>query len=167
MGQAGPLTLLVPLVQFTAPHAYLASATGLAYSGRAIGGAFGSAVLDAIINNHLNKHLKSSISTAATKAGLPHSSTAKLVTAMEAGRPNLINAVPGINPVILRAATNASRKVYARAFNLAWWSILPFVVICMVALCFLRGVKDLMTEKVEASVEKVERNGDGVEEEKV
>lgn len=50
IGQAGPLTLLVALVQFTSPHAYLSTATGLAFSARAIGGAFGSAVLDAIIN---------------------------------------------------------------------------------------------------------------------
>lgn len=66
-GQAGPLTLLVAAVQFASPHAYLvslsrrrreftglvlkhdftsqATATGLAFSGRAIGGSFGSAVV--------------------------------------------------------------------------------------------------------------------------
>jgi hypothetical protein len=44
IGQAGPLTLLVALVQFTAPHAFLSTATGLGFSARAIGGAFGSAV---------------------------------------------------------------------------------------------------------------------------
>ena len=47
IGQSGPLTLLVACVQFTAPHAFLSTATGLAFSARAIGGAFGSAVLDA------------------------------------------------------------------------------------------------------------------------
>lgn len=47
ISQSGPLTLLVALIQFTAPNAYLSTATGLAFSARA----FGSAVLDAIINS--------------------------------------------------------------------------------------------------------------------
>ncbi|KAF2181658.1 MFS general substrate transporter [Zopfia rhizophila CBS 207.26] len=163
MGQAGPLTLLVPLVQFTAPHAWLASASGLAYSGRAMGGAFGSAVLNAIINNHLNKHLAHDVGAAATKAGLPRSSVDQLMKAMDAGQEKLIRAVPGINKEILKAATKTSRKVHAKAYNLSWWSIFPFVVICMICLCFLRGVKELMTEKVEATVENVEKPSQGEE----
>lgn len=59
IGQAGPLTLLVACVQFTAPHAFLSTATGLAFSARAIGGAFGSAVLNAIINGRLGEHYNS------------------------------------------------------------------------------------------------------------
>jgi hypothetical protein len=54
IGQAGPLTLLVTYVQFTAPHAFLATATGLAFSARAIGGALGTAVLSAIVNGHIS-----------------------------------------------------------------------------------------------------------------
>ncbi|KAF2474092.1 MFS general substrate transporter [Lindgomyces ingoldianus] len=163
MGQAGPLTLLVPLVQFTAPHAFLSTASGLAYSGRAMGGAFGSAVLNAIINNHLNKNLARSVGSAATKAGLPQSSVSKLMKAMAAGKAQQIQAVPGINNAILQAATHASQEVYARAYNLGWWSIFPFVVICMIGLCFLRGVKELMTEKVEATVEKIKQQEKGEE----
>lgn len=157
IGQAGPLTLLVPLVQFTAPHAFLSTASGLAYSGRAMGGAFGSAVLNAIINNHLNNHLAADVGAAATQAGLPKSSVSKLLAGMKAGNQKLIKAVPGINDRIIADATHASQLVYARAYNLGWWSIVPFVVICMIGLCFLRGVKELMTEKVEATVESRKR----------
>jgi hypothetical protein len=32
IGQAGPLTLILVATQFTAPHAYLSTATGLAFS---------------------------------------------------------------------------------------------------------------------------------------
>jgi hypothetical protein len=53
IGCAGPLTLLVACVQFTAPHAYLSTATGLAFSARAIGGAFGTAVIYAVINSRI------------------------------------------------------------------------------------------------------------------
>ncbi|KAK3706835.1 hypothetical protein LTR37_012514 [Vermiconidia calcicola] len=51
IGQSGPLTLILALVQFAAPHAYIATASGFALSARAIGGAFGSAVLNAIVTN--------------------------------------------------------------------------------------------------------------------
>jgi len=70
IGQSGPLTLLVALVQFTSPHAYLSTATGLAFSARAIGGAFGSAVLDSIINSKLRSSYAPAVSGAAIKAGL-------------------------------------------------------------------------------------------------
>ncbi|ORY16078.1 major facilitator superfamily domain-containing protein [Clohesyomyces aquaticus] len=161
MGQAGPLTLLVPLVQFTAPHAFLSTASGLAYSGRAMGGAFGSAVINAIVNNHLNKNLARTVGSVATKAGLPQSSVGKLLAAMAAGK--LAEEVPGINEEILSAANRASQNVYAKAYSLGWWSIFPFVVICMVGLCFLRGVREMMTEKVEATVEKVKKEEKGHE----
>lgn len=52
VGQAGPLTLLIVVVQFAAPHAYLSTATGVAFSFRAIGGALGSAILYTIAFGH-------------------------------------------------------------------------------------------------------------------
>ena len=155
IGQSGPLTLLVALVQFTAPHAFLSTATGLAFSARAIGGAFGSAVLDAIINNKLTPILDPNISAAAIKAGLPSSSVPALLKAMATGAG--LDDVPRINPAILAATSNASEWAYAHAYRLAWASIVPFVVLALVAVVCLKDVKELMTEKVEATVEQVEQ----------
>ena len=56
----------------------------------------------------------------------------------------------------LGAATNASHVVYAAAYRLAWSSIIPFVVLSLVAILFLKGVKELMTEHVDATVEREE-----------
>jgi len=123
IGQAGPLTLLVACVQFTAPHAYLSTATGLAFSARAIGGAFGSAVLDAIINGKLKGTLVPQVSAAAESAGLPASSVPALLTAMTSGE-GLMD-VPGITTASLGAALHASRWAYAHAYRLAWWSVFP------------------------------------------
>lgn len=139
------------LVQFTAPHAYLSTATGLAFSARAIGGAFGSAVLDTIINGKLASTYASGITQAATKAGLPSSSVPALLEAFSTGTG--FTAVPGFNDVILEAATNASHHLYAAAYRLAWASIIPFVVLALVAIAFMKGVKELMTEHIEATVE--------------
>ena len=142
------------LVQFTAPHAYLSTATGLAFSARAIGGAFGSAVLDTIINSKLTSTYASGITQAATKAGLPISSVPALLEAFSTGTG--FSTIPEINDEILGAATNASHHLYAAAYRLAWSSIIPFVVLAIVAVAFLKGVKELMTEHIEATVERDE-----------
>ncbi|RFU35627.1 hypothetical protein B7463_g718, partial [Scytalidium lignicola] len=155
IGQSGPLTLLVALVQFTAPHEFLSCATGLAFSARAIGGAFGSAVLNAIINGKLGSTLNQNITKAALAAGLPSSSVENLLTALSSGSAAAIAAVPGINDDILTAASDASHWAYAHAYRLAWSSIIPFVVLALAAVCCLKGVRELMTEKVEATVEHV------------
>jgi hypothetical protein len=155
IGQSGPLTLLVALVQFTSPHAYLSTATGLAFSARAIGGAFGSAVLDTIINSKLASTYAPAVSGAATKAGLPSSSVAALLTAFASGTG--FEDIPGISPAILGAATHASQESYAAAYRLAWSSIIPFVVLAIISIIFLKGVRELMTEHVEATVEKDEQ----------
>jgi MFS family permease len=154
IGQSGPLTLLVACVQFTAPHAFLSTATGLAFSARAIGGAFGSAVLNAIINGKLSSTYANKVGGAALGAGLPRSSVGQLLEAFSTGEG--FDAVPGANAAVLEAATHASHWAYARAYRLAWVSIVPFVVVATIAVACLKGVKQLMTEKVESTVEKVE-----------
>jgi len=156
VGQAGPLSLLVALVQFTAPHAYLSTATGLAFSARAIGGAFGSAVLSAIINGKLATEYAPQMTAAATGAGLPRSSVPALLTAFKSGSTTAIKAVPGINAAIISVATSTSHDVYAHAYRMAYASIIPFVVLAFVCSLCLRGVKELMTEHVEATVEHVQ-----------
>ncbi|RAO73849.1 uncharacterized protein BHQ10_009861 [Talaromyces amestolkiae] len=156
IGLSGPLTLLVALVQFTAPHRHLSTATGLAFSARAIGGAFGSAVLDAIINGVLGNTYASKVSTAAVDAGLPQSDISALLAAMSAGTP--LTSVPGINTTIAAAAEIASQNAYAHAYHLAWASIIPFVVLGIGSVLGLKGVKHLMTEEIEATVEHVPVN---------
>jgi hypothetical protein len=149
IGQAGPLTLLVACIQFTAPHAFLSTATGLAFSARAIG----SAVLDAVINGKLDSTLVPEVGGAAIRAGLPISSVPALMKAFASGQG--FDNVPGINSTILAVAADQSHWTHARAYRLGWTSIIPFVVLAMVAVACLQGVKDLMTEHVEATVEKV------------
>jgi hypothetical protein len=154
VGQSRPLTLLVSLVQFTAPHAFLSTATGLAFSARAIGGAFGSAVLNAIINSKLASTYAPEVSAAAIQAGLPAKSVPALLEAMAKGVG--LAEVAGINAAIEGNVILASEWAYAHAYRLAWASIIPFVARALVAVVCLKGVKELMTEKVEATVERVQ-----------
>lgn len=150
-GQAGPLALIITLIQFTAPHAYLSTGTGLAYSARAMGGAFGSAVLGAITNGKL-KSYPAAIEKAAVESGLSQDFVPALVKALQRGIP--LSTIPGVTPEISARLVDVSHWEYAGAYNMAWASIIPFVVLAIVATWFLKGVKQLMTEKVESTVEK-------------
>ncbi|KAH8921382.1 MFS general substrate transporter [Atractiella rhizophila] len=158
IGQAGPLTLLVAVVQFTAPHHYLAGATGLAFSGRAIGGAFGSAILGVVVNARL-KDYGSKVGNAATNAGLPPSSVPALLIAFASGVG--FDAVPGITPAILGAAISQSQQTYANAYRFAWITLIPFIVLAIISVAVLSGVKDLMTNAVEATAERYPKSKDG------
>lgn len=157
IGQSGPLTLLVACVQFTAPHAFLSTATGMAFSARAIGGAFGSAVLNAIINGRLASTYAPAVGKAAVDAGLPPANVAELIAALASG---VLSGVEGATPEVWAMASEESRWQYAKAYQLAWASVIPFVVLAIVAVGFLSGVKELMTEKVEATVEHISVNRD-------
>lgn len=130
----------------------------MAFSARAIGGAFGSAVLDAIINGRLASNYAPAVANAAVQAGLPESSVTALLTTLAAGG---ASGVDGATAAVWSAAQNESRLQYAKAYQLAWASVIPFVVLAIVAVAFLRGVKELMTEKVEATVEHVSANSEG------
>lgn len=156
IGCAGPLTLLVACVQFTAPHAFLSTATGLAFSARAIGGAFGTAVIYAIVNSRVASHYATDVGSAAVAAGLPQSSVAALLKSMKAGTATTVRGkgVPGADEAIMKAAWNASYWSYARAYRLGWWSVVPFVALATISVACMTGVKDLMTERVEATVER-------------
>ena len=157
IGTSGPLTLLVACIQFTSPHAFLSTATGLAFSARAIGGAFGSAVINAIINGRLNSHYASDVSSAAVNAGLPSSSVPTLLKIMKAGTLSKTftgQGVPGANEDVMNAAWQASYWSYARAYRLGWWSVVPFVALATASVACMTGVSSLMTEHVEATVER-------------
>lgn len=140
-------------MQFTAPHRYLSTATGLAFSARAIGGAFGSAILDVISKNKINDTFAPNVGKAAMAAGLPPSKLELLLSSMSNGNNTAFEEISAISPAILPAALNASHDVYAAAYRLAWSSIIPFVVLAIVAVACLKGVKELMTEHVDAPVE--------------
>ena len=155
VGQSGPLTLLTAYIQFASPPDMLSTATGLAFSARALGGALGSAVVNTIINNKIGQTYASSVGGAAVKAGLPPSSIGALLAALATGNPIAIAEVPGISNSILGAAMDVSHQVFAAAYRLAWSSIIPFVALAVICCCFLTDISHLMTEHIDATVEKV------------
>lgn len=153
VGQAGPLTLLVAVVQLSAPHEHLSTVTGLAFSARAIGGAFGSAGLDAIILGKLKSSYAARVGNAAVNAGLPESSVPDLLHTLQYGIYEVWEMAQEANEEIIASAVSASQWVYTEAYRLAWSSIVPFVVVAIICVACLKDVSGLMTEAIEASVE--------------
>lgn len=163
VGQSGPLTLLIAVIQFAAPHAHLSTATGLSLSFRAIGGAFGSAILYTIAFGHVASNYNSHVARAAVMAGLPQQDVPILLGIMAEGHgpPTekgltavLSQALPSATTAVIKAARYAGQKVYAKGFGLAWASIIPIAFVALVCCALLKGVGNLMTEKVEAPLEK-------------
>ena len=154
IGQSGPLSLIVAVVQFTCPHAYLSTATGVAFTARAVGGAFGAAVLTSIINGHLSANYAANVGRAAVAAGLGEAQVPVLVAAMRSGNATRLRGVEGLTEEVLAEAVRSSRWTYAHAYRKAWGSIVPFSVLAIVCVWFLKDIKELMTERVEASLEK-------------
>lgn len=162
IGHAGVATLAVSMIQFAAPHSHLSTATGLAFSARAIGGAFGSAVEDAVTEGSLYPRWSDSVEQAIEAAGLPQSSISNFLTVFgrleDSAEPHLLDTIiPGANSSIIAAAERASRDAYSYAYHRTWATLIPLVAVTIVAVLFLRPVGHLMTEKIDATVEKVER----------
>lgn len=140
-------------MQLSAPHAFLSTATGLAFSARAIGGAFGSAVLDAIINGYISGHYAEAVTPTALQLGVSAANVPDMISGLQAGNVTLLKSL-GLDTQGIQQLVGEARWVYAKAYRRAWASIVPFVVLAIVAVAFLNGVKELMTETVEATVEK-------------
>lgn len=110
-------------------------------------------MLNAIINGKLSSTYTPTLTKLAVGAGLPASSAPALIAAVKGGKST--GGIPGVTPEIVSLVVNESHHLYAAAYRLAYASIIPFVILAFVSSCFLKGVKELMTEHVEATVEKV------------
>jgi hypothetical protein len=98
-------------------------------------------------------------------AGLPESSVEMLLAGMKTGTKRSMmmggqeRVIPGATKEVLERAWTASYWSYAKAYRLGWWSVVPFVALATASVAVMRGVGDLMTEKVEASVERDDEGG--------
>lgn len=90
------------------------------------------------------------------KAGLPEKSVPALLKNLAGGSVEA-GSVEGATEAVWEAARSQRARTYAHAYRLAWASVAPFVVLAIVAVSMLRGVKEQMTERVEAPVERVGR----------
>lgn len=157
IGSAGPLTLLVAAVQYSVDHDSLSTATGLAFSARAIGGALGTAIVYTVTNSRIHLHYKNDVASAAVAADLPLTSVPVLLNVFETSTASKIQMqvakIPGAKEAILARAWAASHWSFARAYRLGWWTVVPCVLVAIVSVSRLQHVKHRMTAEIEATIE--------------
>lgn len=98
-----------------------------------------------ILSNQLTKYIPRYVAPAATDAGLPALSLAKLFDGITSGS---FDSVPGITPEIENAVGHAVKHAYAMSFRTVFLCTLPFGVIIIVAALMSPNVEDYLTGDV-------------------
>lgn len=82
LGMCGPLVLVIAGVQLSTPHQFIATATAVTTSSRAVSATVFTAIYGAALTTRLNKYIPSYVGAAAVKAGLPESSLEAFIKAL-------------------------------------------------------------------------------------
>lgn len=61
--------------------------------------------------------------------------------------------IPDIDTIIITSAVDAGHDTWSRGYQLAWASIILFLVVAAICYALLTDVKQSMTEKVESTIE--------------
>jgi hypothetical protein len=110
------------LVQLDSNDADLGTVFSIIFLGRTAVGAIFTAVFVAILTNKVPTELAKYVPAAAEQAGLPASSITQLFTAITAGTPDALAAVPGITPEIQVAVGGALAQAYAAAYAYVYYA---------------------------------------------
>ncbi|OAG42658.1 hypothetical protein AYO21_03243 [Fonsecaea monophora] len=121
---------------------------GVFGSVRTLGGVLATAIFSSILTNKLTDYTKDMVVPAALNAGLPTTSLTQFLTALASGSASAISAVPGVTPSIIASAVTANKAAYAKAFQMVFYSSIPFGVLAVVAACFGPKIEDRLTHDV-------------------
>ena len=151
-GFGAPLILIIAGVQLSTPHHLIATATAVATSSRAVGGAVSTAIYAAALNNRLDKNLPGYISKAALAAGLPLSSVPAFVGALVSASSDL-QGIPGVTPAVIGAGVVAQKHAFADSIRVVFIIAAPFGALACIGSLFLGDLRKTMNYRVDAPVE--------------
>lgn len=120
-------------------------ATGVLGSIRGLGGAVAQALYSSVFSNQLAKFLPKYVTPAATAAGLPQESLPALFAGITAGD---FSTVPGVDADVTAAVGAAVVKASTKAFQIVFYTTIPFSCIVLVAACFVPNVEKFLTGNV-------------------
>ncbi len=113
--------------------------------------AFGSvmaAVFLAILSSKVPKEIAAYVPAAALKAGLPQSSLKDLFTAIAAGTPKALAAVPGITPEIELAVAESLSNAYAAAYAYVYYAAIAVGGVGLIACICIKDYDKFFTDHV-------------------
>lgn len=137
-------TAIFVAAQLSVTGELIAVGTGLVAAARALGGLVGLVVNNAIFNGAVRRDVPTGVAAAVLPLGLNPAYLEDFITALAAGDPQAIAAIPGVNPQIMGAATQALRQGYSIAFRNVWIAAACFTVTGVISKsilshCFVLG----------------------------
>ena len=138
-------------------HSQLGLAIGVLAAFRSAGGSLGVAILGTILNSAAEQRVGPSISKAALELNYPAADLPALIPAVYAyvtGTPDAFAGVPGITPAIVEATVHAFRHSYGQAFKVVFYSTIPFSVLAVIAVSFVRDSSQYLTNHTAVVMER-------------
>lgn len=139
-------------------HSDLGVAIGLLGVFRSFGGSVGNAIFQAVLTGTLNDRLATDIAQAVSALGFSEDNLQALIEAAEGSAVGIsdtfANVPGGVSPAIQSAAMDALRSGYTRAFQMVFYSSIPFGVIALIAAVFIKDAGKYMTNHVSVHLEK-------------
>lgn len=153
------LVLLVAGVQLSTPHHVIATASAVITSTRSIGAAMFTAIYTAVFSQKLSHNIPAKIVAATLPEGLPQSSLGAFIGALSNHNQTALQSIPGVTGEIIRSGNEALREAYLESIKPVVIIAIPFGAIGCVCCLFLGTMRDAMTYKVDAPVEKLHAKG--------
>ncbi len=142
----------ISLMLWGIPARDIGIGTGLAGSGRNLGGSFAQAIYTTILVNTQTSRMRSTLPKAAMEAGLSAAHAQELLTVWAKGLEARM-AVPGVNAKILEAADLAYRWSYCHGLRIVGLVSLAFGITAFFLCLVCADPEPKMTEKIDVFLE--------------
>jgi hypothetical protein len=109
-------------------------------------------VFTTVLANRLAKTIPAKVPPAVIAAGLPESSVAAFIAAVQAGSQTAFDAVAGLTPEIRALGTRAYQEANSAAFNTVFLVTIAFSGIGIICTFFSPNVDHLLTREVNITV---------------
>jgi hypothetical protein len=133
------------IAPFCIPSKDIGLALGLLGCVRSSIASVATAVFVSVLDNKLEVNIPKYVIPAATKAGLPETSAADLLTALTTG---VFTTVEGITPAIIAAASTANQVAYTESFKIVYFAALAFGIVGIFAALNTQNSEQFFTEDI-------------------
>ncbi|KAH6708950.1 hypothetical protein BKA61DRAFT_696949 [Leptodontidium sp. MPI-SDFR-AT-0119] len=135
---------------------HLGLAYGVIGTFRSAGGSLGNAIFSTILTGVVDKELPKLIIAAAMRHGVsPESLPALIPAAVQnaVGIPGAFAAIPDMTPELEAAVARAVKEAYGYAFQMVFYSMIPFGVLGILAAGFIRDSSEYLTNHTAVHLE--------------
>lgn len=139
-------------------------ATGVLGSIRGLGGAVAQALYSSVYSNKLTDFIPKYVVPAATAAGLSEDALPGLFAGIAAGN---LTGVAGVDDQVAAAVGGAMVTANTKAFQIVFYTTIPFSVILVIAACFVPNVEKYLTQNVAKRLQDNQFRKDDKEEKRV